>query len=184
MTTTTSLAFWLPNAITGVCTLVAALGGAGLTLRITGQRQRAERVEQQAQERQREQRLAIIEVLDAGHAWARSQEGIFMVLGTVTDAVELSKMETVNNHIPIAARYSKALVAGRLVVADLELAPLVRALSSALDRIPELAGAVMESARRRGRADVEPLGKASGFVKTNERLLEALEEKTLKRFSL
>lgn len=174
-------ASWFPNLITGACTLFAGLGGASLTLRITGKRQDNDRAIEHVKERNLEQREAIIEVLDAGRAWADSQDGIFLAVATVTDPVEFAKMESVDRHIEVLTRYRKALVRARLVVTVAELAPMVRALSKDLEGVSEHLGALDKSAKKHGRAEIEILAKASAYAESHRRALTQLEAATLDR---
>jgi hypothetical protein len=178
-----ALAEALPQIITGSATLVAGLGAASLTLWMTGKRQESERGDARDRDRRREQRIAIVEVIDAGHAWVKSQDGVILVVAVVPDTVELASTETVNNHGPIAARYHKALVTARLTVVDEELSPIIRALSDSVHRAGELLASVVESTRQRRRAEPEPVGRASGSVRAHQDALQVLESKALQRLA-
>lgn len=176
-------ASWFPNLITGACTLFAGLGGVSLTLGITGKRQKSERVTEHLRERNREQREAVIEVLDSGRAWADSQEMMFLAIAatskTANDSMEFANTDSVASHGAKITRYRKALIGARLLVTDRDVASLVRDLSKDLEMLPEHSGLVVKAARQSRASEVETLAKTGAYVQAHAELLDQLERTTL-----
>jgi hypothetical protein len=180
-------ASWFPNLITGACTLSAGLGGVALTLGITGKRQKSERAIEHLKERNREQRQAIIEVLDSGRAWEDSQEIIFFALAatskSVDDSIDFANTDSAASHGVKLTRYRKALIGARLLVTDQEIAPLIQHLSKHLAMLPEHTGHVIEAAKQSKDSELEALAKATAYTKVHLDSLNELERITLERLT-
>jgi hypothetical protein len=179
-------ASWFPNLITGACTLSAGLGGVALTLGITGKRQKGERAIEHLKERNREQRQAIIEVLDSGRAWEDSQEIIFFALAatskSVNDSIDFANTDSAVSHGAKLTRYRKALIGARLLVTDQEIAPLIQHLSKHLAMLPEHTGNVIEAKQSKD-SELKSLVKATAYTKIHLDSLNKLEHTTLERLT-
>src|SRR5688572_27352164 len=107
-------------AITGICTLLAGLGGQWLGLR--GSRQRY--LDERREAHRIEQRQAVIEVVRIGPEWRTALTTLMMIIqNTGNDSGRLARQQGLDNLEAQRNEFGRALAAARIIVTEKLLRP-------------------------------------------------------------
>ncbi len=130
------MSIW-PNVVTGVCTLLAGLGGSLGAVWLTQRGNRDRWLYERRDTHRIEKRAAVVEVLRVGPDWRTALDGVMMRVAAFPDPVELAKSVEGDTWGARREEFNRALVTARIIVTEPEIKAILDRLTKFNTELPQ-----------------------------------------------